>query len=157
MSTVPPKTIMALEQGILERLRDLIDKVAIEPFPDDPKNYKLRHQRGVLLVGYRGADFGAELDVELVDQERTLAFDVVVLARGLGSHSDSGAYRHIEATRVALAGYVVPGFDPLVPRRERFLGHTDGVWSYAITFTARMIAVEIDDAELGDVIRDLYS
>lgn len=148
-------TIMALEQGIVERLRAYITQLAIESFPDDPGAYRLRHQRGALLVGYRGADYGGRLDVELVDQERTLSFDIVVLARGLGSHG--GAYEHIEAARFALAGYAVPGFDPIVCRRERFLGHADGVWTFALTVAARTIATEIDDAALSGVITDLYS
>lgn len=148
-------TIMALEQAIVDRLKAHITQVAVESYPDDPREYRLRHQRGALLVGYRGADYGGRLDVERVDQERTQSFDIVVLARGLARHG--GAYEHLEAARFTLAGYVVPGFDPIVCLRERFLGHTDGVWSFAFTVSARTIATEIDDAALSGVLADLYS
>lgn len=156
MSDAAPRaTIRALEEGIVARLDEELSGLAIEALPDDPQAYRLRHQRGALLVGYRGAEYTEDLSLdEDVAQRRTLHFDVLVLARAL--HNHAGAYAHLEAVRAVLVGYAVEGFDQLVARGEQFLGHSDGVWTFSLTLAARSFADQVWDDELEDVLDEIY-
>lgn len=153
MSGLVETTITALEQGIVSRLQAKVQGVAIEAFPDDPARYRLVHQVGALLVCYRGADYGGLMAADAVVQERTLLFDVHVLTRQLSGHR--GAYVYLEAARLALAGHRVPAFRPLVPRREAFLGHREGVWTFAFTVAASTLATELGDDAVGVMLQRL--
>lgn len=140
-------TIPALEEGIRGRLAAKVAGVAIESYPDKPEGYRLVHQVGALLVAYRGARYTDTEDTGDVVQIRDLFFDVHVLARSLSNHG--GAYVHLEAARLALTGFRVPGFRKLAPRREAFLGHKEGVWMFALTVSAATIAAELDEDLVG--------
>jgi hypothetical protein len=148
-----PTTISALEQGITARLQARVQGVAIEAYPDKPESYRLVHQVGALLVCYRGARYTDPEDVGEVVQVRDMWFDVHVLARSLSGHQ--GAYVHLEAGRLALTGFRVPGFRKLTPRREAFLGHKEGVWMFALTLSAATIAAELDETTAGALLQRL--
>lgn len=147
-------TISELESGIIDRLGRYVRGVPIEPFPDDPANYRLRHQRGAILVGYRGSEYEESQELDEVVQFRTMGFDILLLSRNLSSHT--GAYRHLEAIRAVLTGYVADGFEPMRVRAERYLGHTDGVWSWVVTVAARCWSIEMDLGELEEFVDSLY-
>lgn len=146
-------TIPALEQGITGRLRTRVSAVAVDPYPGDPLTYRLMHPVGALLVCYQGGDYGDPAGLGVVAQDRTLAFVVFVVARELTGHA--GAYVWLEAARLALTGYEVPGFAPLIPRRERYVGQKDGVWVYGFTVSAETEAVQETDEEAGALLRRL--
>lgn len=146
-------TITACEQGIVARLQTKVQGVAIEPFPDQPEHYRLVHQRGALLVCYRGAEYGELKDVGDVVQERRLLFDVHVLTRQLSGHQ--GSYIYLEAARQTLTGTRLPGFKKIVPRRETFIGHKDGVWTFALTVSAATIATELDEETVDAMLKRL--
>lgn len=147
-------TITELEEGILARLRATISGLEIASFPDDPLNYRLKHQRGALLVCFRGAKYGASETLDEVTQLRTLTFDIHVITRQLQGHD--GSYRHLEAARAALTGHVVDGFDPLYAVGEAFLGHDDGVWAFALTMAAVAVATEVYEEDLDELIDEIY-
>lgn len=140
-----PTTITQLEAGIVARLTDQVVGLAIAPFPDKPATYRLTHPVGAILVAYRGAEYSEPDAVDEVVQERTLHFDLHVLARSLGGHA--GAYVHLEAARASITGYQVDGFRKLVPRREAFLGEKEGVWMFALTVAAGTAAAELEEEE----------
>lgn len=148
-----PTTIPALEEGITARLKAKVANLAIEAYPDKPEQYRLTHQRGALLVAYRGARYTDPEDVGEVVQLREMFFDVHVLARSLNGHG--GVYVHLEAARLALTGFRVPGFRKLTPRRETFLGHKEGVWMFALTLSAATIAAELDETTAGALLTQL--
>lgn len=153
MTVLAETTILALEQGITDRLKARVSGLTIEPYPDRPDGYRLLHQVGAILICYRGAEYSAVQDVGDVVQERRLFFDLHLLTRQLSGHQ--GAYAHLEAMRVTLTGYRVPGFRKLTPRREAFLGHKEGVWTHALTMSAATIAAELDEATTGAMLSRL--
>lgn len=136
-----PTTIAALEGAMVARLKERVGGVAVEPYPDRPEAYRLVHQAGALLVAYRGARYGEPESLGEVIQERTLDFDVYVLARSLGGHQ--GAYTYLEAARGALTGYAPEGFGRLTPVEEAFLAHGEGVWMYSLTLSATTVTAEL--------------
>jgi hypothetical protein len=148
-------TILALEKGVEERLKDKIPGVAVEAMPDDPEAYRARHQRGALLVGCRNAVYGGRLDHDGIAQRRTFTVGVLVLLRQLNGHR--GAYAYIEATRVALVGYEIDGFEPFLAAGITFLGHNNGTWMYSVEYTTESIIEAVAEEDVDDVIAELLN
>lgn len=153
MSETVPTTITALEGGVLARLEAQLDGIAIEAFPDKPGSYRLLHQVGALLVCYRGAKYGGLLDTDATIQKRDMQVDVHVLTRGLAGHQ--GAYAWIEAVRTVLIGWKVSGFGRLSCAGETFVGHDDGVWTYAVTFGAETMSVAVAEDEVLPLLEQI--
>ena len=150
-----PDNIFALEEGIRARLVAKIPGVEIGSFPDDPAAYRLRHQRGALLVGYRGGSFERPLDHDEIAQFRTMTMAVLVFGRALNGHQ--GAYAYLEAVRAALVEYDLDGFEPLAAAGEAFLGHDEGVWMYELRVETRSIALAVPEDEVDAVIAELLN
>ncbi|MGH7865133.1 MAG: Gp37 family protein, partial [Candidatus Binataceae bacterium] len=121
-----------------------------------PESYRMTHPVGAALVVYRGASYGEQLDTEIVAQERRLEFEVMVLVRDLGWNTGGpsggagrGAYEILEAVRLALTGFTVPGARKMHPMKERFVERDKqgGVWVYGISFAITAVAVEAPRAE----------
>ena len=142
-----PTTAAALVERVRARLEQRVPEVAHDAYPDKPDTYRLTHQVGAFLVGYRGAEYAGALGAEEQTFERRPLLDVSLLARSL--NGADGALVLFERGVRALAGYPVPAFGRLVPRREHFLGYEDGVWTYVATFAARtrLVAEPPDDAD----------
>ncbi len=146
-----PTDIATVEAAIVARLRAQIASVEVAHFPDRPEAYRLTSRVGAALVRYEGGEYGPLIDTAAIVQERTLKFAVIVMVRdlgwGLGSIADGptpGAYAILEAARLALTGYSIPGFTRIYPLRENFVGRDrqGGVWTYRIVFALRGVAVE---------------
>ena len=147
-----PLDIETIESTVVNQLSAQISGIEIAHFPDQPEAYRMTHRVGAALVRYEGADYGKLMDSAAIVQERTLKFEVTLMMRDLGwsvggapaGGGTPGAYAMIEAVRVALTGFAVPGCEASYPLRERFLRRDKqgGVWIYAITFAIRTMAVE---------------
>jgi len=146
-----PLDIATIESAIVERLRAAINAIEIVHFPDRPEAYRMTHRIGAALVSYRGAAYGDLIDSAIVAQPRKLEFEVRLMARDLGwayggaaSGAGPGAYSLLEAIRIALTGFQIPGCRKLYPLKERFVDRDaqGGVWIYAISFAVETLAVE---------------
>ena len=152
-SFAPPTAldIATVEAAIVEQLRAAISVIEVVHFPDRPEAYRLTHRIGAALVSYRGATYGELIDSAVVAQPRRFEFEVRLLARDLGwgyggaaSGAGPGAYALLEAIRIALTGFRVPGCRKLFPLKERFVDRDaqGGVWIYAISFAVETLAIE---------------
>lgn len=143
-----PVTILAIEQAITQRLKARITTLTVASFPDDPEQWEMRDRRGYCLIAWRGDSFGDIKSVDLVYQERRLEFDIHILMRKLRGHE--GAYLTVEAVRLALTGFEIPGCTKLAPVRTKFLGtrRREGVWTYALTFATTAPAFEAPEVEI---------
>lgn len=138
-----PTTIDACVNGIVARLAAKYPTYDVQPYPDKPDGYRMLNQNGAFLVAYRGADHSEVDDTDVVVTARRMLLDVHVVAHDLnGAH---GATAMIELARQALVGFTLPGFDRIVPVRERFVGRTETNWMYALTIGAATLAVQADD------------
>lgn len=136
-----PNTIGAAELAIIERLRSLITDRAVEGFPDAPAKWRSTHQQGTLLVGYAGSSDTDETTDDIAVTARRMLFDVLILTRGLGNLGQQGAETDVERVRVALAGFVIPGFDMLIPLSDRCLVKDEGEWMFSVRFQTTTFAV----------------
>jgi hypothetical protein len=146
-----PLDIGTIEAAIVNQLNTQITEIEVAHFPDAPEAYRMTHRIGAALVRYEGGEYGKLIDSAAIVQERTLKFEVTVMMRDLGwnvggpsSGATPGAYAVMEAVRLALTGYQVPGCSRAYPMRERFVKRDKqgGVWIYAISFALKTASVE---------------
>lgn len=139
-------TVPVLEAAIVARLKAKVPQLAVELFPAQPKQYRLTHRLGALLVAYRGARYGDPQSIDTaVVQEREIWFDVHVLARNLGG--PQGITVFMEAARLALVAHRVKAFSPIRAQAERFLSEDDGVFTFALTVSATTQAFGVADPD----------
>ena len=150
-----PTDIATVEAAIVARLRQQITSVEVAHFPDRPEAYRLTNRVGAALVRYEGGEYGPLIDAGAIVQERTFRFAAIIMMRdlgwGMGSAADGptpGAYAVLEAVRIALTGYSIPGCTRIYPLRENFVGRDrqGGVWTYRLLFALRGVAVEASSA-----------
>lgn len=146
-------TIAEIEQAIIERLKAKVQGVLVEGFPEKPYEFNLLHSKGALLVRYVGSRFSEPEATDLIVQTRRIEFEVVVVMRHLRTHE--GAYSYLDAVRIALTGYKIPGCSKMYPVREEFISEEAGIWQYAITFAMTAPAFEIDEAEQPVLLRKI--
>lgn len=151
-----PLDIGTIEAALVNQLNAQISEIEVVHFPDTPEAYRMTHRIGAALVRYDGGEYGKLIDTAAIVQERTLKFEITVMMRDLGwnvggpsNGATPGAYSIMEAIRVALTGFQVPGCDKAYPLRERFIKRDKqgGVWIYAISFELRTAAVEASVTE----------
>jgi hypothetical protein len=170
----------AVEQALVDRLRcfardalgsteplvvraaTALRQVGIDHFPDNPDTFRLVNQVGQVLVCFNSAQ-GSHHDPLAIDevvQRRALKWDFVVIVRDLGwaygsqpSGTSPGAYALLDALRLALTGYEIPGFSKLVWQHEKFMKRTTaqaaanpGVWMWEMQFAHVTGLVEFDFA-----------
>lgn len=143
---VIPNTCEALEQAVIQRLKDRLgDELEVESFPDDPDDYRLNHPLGALLVRYHGSKYGPDLDTDMVVQDRLMAVEVTLVLRSL--NGKEGCYEYLERVRLALAGFKPPAFKKLRPLSEEFMSRDKGEWRYAIDFSTSTLVIEERDPD----------
>ncbi|MDI1471926.1 hypothetical protein THER_1648 [Thermodesulfovibrio sp. N1] len=146
-------TIADIEQAIIDRLKTKIQGLEITGFPEKPKEYRLLHPKGALLVSYAGSTFSEPQSVNAIVQERKMEFDITVAMRHLRTHE--GAYAYLDAVRIALTGYRITGCSKMYPVKEQFLSEDNGIWQYSITFTLTAPAVEPTEKETTVLLRKI--
>ncbi|MCW2248675.1 hypothetical protein M2352_004335 [Azospirillum fermentarium] len=137
--------IMDLETALVNRLAAALPMAEVLAYPAPAEQYTLTHPCGAVLVGYSKSTYGAPEPTDLLVQTRKMTFKITVLAREL--HSDTGAYRFLEAARTVLAGWKPGNAHKVVPVRDRFVSLDDGVWRYALTVSLTTIALETAEPE----------
>lgn len=129
--------IEAIENAIIERLKDRVPELEVKPYPGlsqtpyDPAIYQLLHPIGALLVRFSGESLAEPKASGAVSQIGTVEFEIVVVARNLRTHQ--GVYAFLGQIKSALTGK----FNATLPRfylvGVRFLSVTAGIWQYSVT------------------------
>jgi hypothetical protein len=137
--TVLATGIQALEAALISRLKAEIPTVAVEAFPDDPKNYRLTHPNAALLVHYRGfqvPETAGHRDMSGSVTLRRINWDISVYTRSLraaGAHE--GAYHLLTRLGEILPGWRLPGTSGgMTPLGESFIEHEGGTWLYVARY-----------------------
>jgi Gp37 protein len=154
-----PTDIETVERALIARLQQYakdhggaLSSVAIDHFPDRPERYRLTHQVGAVLVIFDSAQpsphkstttQSSVMDTVVQHFEYNWTCAVVIRSLGwsLGAQStgrDPGAYQVIEALRLALMGFKLPGFTQLTYRGAKFEKRdpdNGGVWYYSAFFS----------------------
>ncbi len=138
--------IKDIEQAIVDRLKEKINTLKIEGFPEKPEEYVLTHSRGVILVQFFGSDFSNPITPDDIIQIEDDEFAMCISVKGLRTHT--GAYGYIELVRKALTGFIITGCKPMRPRRIKFGGEEGGIWTYIFVFALkRKVTPDYEDEE----------
>lgn len=129
--------IRQIEQAIVQRLSSPSPGVEVTAFPDSPEAYRMLHQRGALLVAYRGLEAAAPVRLENVTQTARSRWHVLVLARNLRQHD--GAYSLLELVRDRLQGWAPPGGGPMWLVGEDYRAYEDGTWQYEAVYACHLV------------------
>lgn len=128
-------------ESLMLRLRTQMPTYAVEYFPEKPKDYRLNHSRGALLVSYIGSRFSASRDSSRKVQPRQVRLSVTLLLRQLNGRE--GAVAVLDDLRLALVGYRLPHCNSGIEAvDERFLGEVGGIWQYALDVSASAMQIE---------------
>lgn len=155
-----PLDIASVEERIVGHLRMMavefggaLSQVAINHFPADPEQYRLTHPVGEVLVIFGDSHPTPEpMTVDEVMQEDTLEWHIGVLARDLGwayggpqSGPSPGAYATLEALKLALVGFQLPGFTKMkMVKRGHFVKQHAGVFHYEARYSHRTVVIQTD-------------
>jgi len=125
--------IAEMEKGIVAKLAAKLPDIKVEEFPDDPKNYRLTHPHGAVLVAYGGGRRKNPDVLAGTSQERRIEYQLTIKTRSLRSHT--GAYAILEGIETALSGEPIEGarFYCIL---DRFEDVSSGVWTYLAVYAA---------------------
>lgn len=127
-------SILQFEEAIIARLTTDIAGVQIEPFPDDPRNYKMIHPVGAILVNYEGARFEKGKAIGFVNQVSEIRFRMNLIMKHLRTHQ--GIYAYLDLVKESLTGFQIAGLSKMEPVEEKYLDQRTGLWYYYQVFKA---------------------
>jgi len=134
--------IRELEESTRKRLTERIIGIPIESFPNNPTEYRLLHPSAAVLVRYAGSNFTPSLSPNIIIQDRTIDFDITIIARSLTDNR--GVYELIESIRVALTGFIPDGCTKMYPKKDEFVNENEGIWQYSMIFSTTRRVSEIE-------------
>jgi phage gp37-like protein len=123
--------IKDVEDAIINRLKSSITDLQIEGFPEDFDQYQFIHPKGAILVAYSGSDYTKSAVLDRISQVQTLHFDILLISRGLRTHT--GAYAYLDSIRASLTGYQPTGLSKIWLTKEEFVDEQTGIWRYSIS------------------------
>jgi phage gp37-like protein len=143
--------ITEIEDALIARLKSKVPQLQVDSFPDKPSEFRLLHPKGAILVRYQGSKYSEPQTMGAVVQGRAVEFDIILVMRNLRDHA--GIYAHLDAVRLALTGYRVPGCEKFYLTREEFIDETDGIWQYGIRVATELPNVELPEDEVLPLLK----
>lgn len=129
-------TTLDIENAIIDRLKSQITGLHIQGFAQNADEFAVRHPAGAALVIYGGSTYTAPSSLATINQNRKMAFDIILLFKNLRIHNGghAGAYEYLDDIRAALTGYKITGCSEMYPTREEYIDEEGGIWRYGMTF-----------------------
>jgi hypothetical protein len=136
------------ENAIVERLKEKLPNVKVEPFPDNIQEYQFLTAKNAVLVHYLGSTAEPSQSPNTINQQLTVRWGITILSRGLrlkeGVSGGEGAYQILDKVKSALIGFRVDGCSKMFMESELFTDNSpSGVWCYQ--FTAAMETNYMED------------
>jgi hypothetical protein len=133
---------LQLLDGVVTRLKERFGKeLSAELFPESPKNYRLNHPVGALLVAFGSSKFSGSDAVDSVFLERNLVLPLTLVFKQL--NGAKGVIGYLDQVRDCLSGWRPPHCDlSMVPVDEVFIGQVNGVWQYTQRFATRATQIQ---------------
>lgn len=92
-----------VEQAIIERLLPLFPAFVVEAYPDDPDTYNLMHNKGAILVTFKGSQRTKDSASFCGYKESNCFFNIFVLSRNLRAREmHQGCYGALEILKLSL-------------------------------------------------------
>lgn len=145
--------LIDIEQAFLQRLQPALN-LAVELYPARSQDYRLLHPKGAVLIVYAGSEFSSPEAMGAIVQTRVVKVALVLMVRNLRTHADGLPW--LDALRALVTGFTpVPGATKAYPQQERFLNEQEGVWSWELMVHFKLPNLELDDGDLGVLLRHI--
>lgn len=123
---------------------EAVDKVLVE-IPRSVENYKLSHNRGALLIVYRGSDYQQSELVQVVAQNRNIRIGVIAVIRKKLTGMSPEEYLDFIADSLSGIEIVNKLSRALIHiEDDEFLDEIEGVWYYAATVVVPCDFIEVE-------------
>ena len=133
-------SINEIENQIIERIKNQIQDLHIQGFPEKPSEFRLTHPKGAILVHYQGGNYSESKSLGYMVQDKKLEFSITVVTKNLRSHE--GSYFYLDKVRQILTGYKPDNCSKMQPIKEDFLSEDNGIWQYSINFSLTTPTIE---------------
>ena len=133
-------SINEIENQIIEKIKNQIQDLHIQGFPEKPSEFRLTHPKGAILVHYQGGNYSESKSLGCLIQDKKLEFSVTVVTKNL--RSNEGAYIYLDKVREILTGYRPDNCSKMQPIKEDFLSEDNGIWQYSINFILTTPTIE---------------
>lgn len=145
------QTLQLLDAVVARIAEGFGSALAVELFPDNPRNYRLNHPMGAVLVAFGSSKFGVSRATDAVFQERSLVLPLTLAFRQL--NGPKGVIGYLDPIRELLSGWTPPNCDQSVaPVDEVFIGQVNGVWQYTQRFATRATQLQPIGQETGPLL-----
>lgn len=122
--------------------------LAVELFPENPREYRLNHPVGVILVAFSGSSFSDSAATDATFQDRKMSVPLTFVFRKL--NGPRGVINYLDQIRAELTGYQPSHCTtPLAPQEEKFLGQINGLWQYSQKYGASTTQVQVVEPWAG--------
>jgi hypothetical protein len=128
--------IARFERAIIERLKPEFPSAVVDAWPDTPEQYQLLHNKGAVLVSYRGRS--AVEEQSFCCNGRVLTFNIIVIFRNLRQRdAHQGVYDALEILDNSLTDWEpeIEGCGAFEFVRDGFTREDAGVWMYSANFS----------------------
>ncbi|MBI4835923.1 MAG: hypothetical protein HY817_01550 [Candidatus Abawacabacteria bacterium] len=129
----------------------------IDDYVKSPKDFYLKHPKGALLVAFKGSTYSANQSTDLIVQERTFNFEIILSMKHL--QTDANIQDQLDAVRLALTGFQPKDIEgnlitinKMIPSSDRFIEEENGTWIYGISFSVKASNIEIDRTDYDSLV-----
>lgn len=145
-----------LEKSIVQRITAALTlsgqqypKVDVLAWPNKPREYKMTHPHGCVMVIYKGSKFTSDKSIGGHFVERAAHFELGILSRTLreanvpdATSAGRGIYELLDSCRTVLLGWQ-PGLasNVIELRAEEFDDYVEGTWGYSLKFAVPMVTL----------------
>jgi hypothetical protein len=127
-----------LQAALVAKLGTMI-KWQVANFPDNPKEWKLLHPKGAVLVQYGASRYGKPDGLGVIVQQRDVQLGLQIVGRA--QHGDSGAVTMLDFLIETLPGQQLPGYTPIYLLRDSFISESSGIWNYQLEIAMQGLIV----------------
>jgi hypothetical protein len=142
-----------IENVLIDRIKTALPGYLVRSYPEKPASFTMIHPKGAVLVRFAGGSYGQVNDIGAVVQERKTEWEITAVARNLVAHG--GMYAMLDALRIALTGFKVPGCYKAAPMREGFVNEDEGLWQYVFIVSIKTMNVEMVDIDALPLLKRL--
>lgn len=144
---------VALIDALRARLQAALPNVVCEYFPRIPKNYRLNHPVGALLISYRGSVFEPTQDEFYIAQPLPSGYPSPLCSSN--STVVVGAIiEMLDQVRSAVIGWKPPHCNKKLFAERESSWAPRGLWQYALDVGTETIQVEDVDTEDGPLLHN---
>lgn len=136
--------IKTISDEIKIKLKQSITDVEVANYPQKFDRFlkEFIHPKGAILVTYKGSTFSKPQTTDIVIQEESVSFALIVLIRAF---TDDEALIYLDKIKKSLTGFKIAGCSKIWVERTEFLDEDEGIFMYEVDFTTKTKSFEVTE------------